>query len=51
MSFVKSAIRRVLPKNLVSAYTGYRQYTLTRRNQRIMYFLIASTLDNTGQRS
>ena len=35
MSFVKSAIRRVLPKNLVSAYTGYRQYTLTRCNQRM----------------
>ena len=35
MSFVKSAIRRVLPKNLVSAYAGYRQYTLTRRNQRM----------------
>jgi hypothetical protein len=35
MSFVKNAIRRVLPKNLVSAYTDYRQYTLARRNQRM----------------
>jgi hypothetical protein len=35
MSFVKSAIRRVLPKNLVSAYTDYRQFTLARRNQRM----------------
>jgi hypothetical protein len=35
MSFVKNAIRRVLPKNLESVYTDYRQYTLARRNQRM----------------
>jgi hypothetical protein len=35
MSFVKSAIRRVLPRNLISAYTHYRRFTLARRNQRM----------------
>jgi hypothetical protein len=35
MSLVKSAIRKVLPKSLVSAYTDYRQFTLARRNQRM----------------
>jgi hypothetical protein len=35
MSFVKSAIRRVLPRNLVLAYDGYRQDKLARLNQRM----------------
>jgi hypothetical protein len=35
MSFVKSALRKALPKNIVSAYDGYRQEKLNRRNGRM----------------
>jgi Methyltransferase domain len=35
MSFVKSAARRVLPKNLVAVYNDYQQKKLARRNLRL----------------
>jgi hypothetical protein len=34
MRFVRSAVRRVLPKNLVLIYNGYQEKRLARRNQR-----------------
>jgi hypothetical protein len=34
MSFLKSAIRKVLPKNVAAAYGDYRQEKLAQRNQR-----------------
>jgi ribosomal protein L32 len=35
MSSLKSVIRRMLPRNVVSAYDGYRQEKLTRLNRRM----------------
>lgn len=35
MRYLRSTVRKVLPKNIVSAYDGYRQELLSRRNQRM----------------
>jgi hypothetical protein len=35
MSFLRSAVRRMLPRNIVSSYDDYRQANLSRRNQRM----------------
>ena len=35
MSFLRSAVRRMLPRNIASAYDGYRRTNLSRRNQRM----------------
>jgi hypothetical protein len=35
MSLLRSTIRRMLPRNIVSAYDGYRRANLSRRNQRL----------------
>jgi hypothetical protein len=35
MGFIKSAVRNMLPRNIVAAYDGYRRANLNRRNQRM----------------
>jgi hypothetical protein len=35
MSLLRSTVRRMLPRNIVSAYDGYRRAKLSRRNQRL----------------